>query len=444
MKESRYAPLVKIASGGMASVWVGAPKDRRTMEELVALKRPHEHLLEDPGFENALVAEAEIACKLVHENVVGARELEVTDEGLQLVMDYVEGGALGQMLVRGAKSKTRLSPKVACAIVADACAGLEALHELRDHRGAPLGFVHRDVSPQNILIGRDGRARVTDFGLAKCAWGSDQPTTRGTLKGKLGYMAPEYIEGTGIDRRADVFAMGVVLWESLVGRRLFRGENDADTLERVVRLPIPRVRSERPELDDALDDLVTRALDRSVGSRLASAGELARGLSREGMVATRTEISAEIEVTFGEELKGRRRELERLLGSVAPSPTQRRTLALWTAAVVAAAGTVFAAIGSTRTSTPGPGLAAPPSAPEAPSEDAATALPDPAPRASAPSAKVPVVEGPASTPAAPQKAHRRRPRGERLGDSTPRTTAPTQNTSDPNALPPNPYEGSNP
>ncbi|MCK6552773.1 serine/threonine protein kinase, partial [Myxococcota bacterium] len=323
---SRFDALVKVASGGMASVWVGVPRARRGVAHLVALKRPHQHLVEDPGFKQVLVAEAAVASRLHHENVVSVRELEVVGDTVQLVMDYVEGAALGQLLVRASKGGPALPTGVAVQIVLDVAAGLEVLHGLTDASGAPLGFVHRDVSPQNVLVGADGRSRITDFGLAKCARASEQPTTQGTLKGKLGYMAPEYVRGAVIDRRADVFALGVVLWEALTGKRLFRGDNDADTLERVCRAPITPPSAIVPGLA-AFDAVVARALERAPEARYASARELREALlaaaTSAGVVLDRRETIVHVEAAFGAEIDQRRRDLLRLLDEGTPVPEDR-------------------------------------------------------------------------------------------------------------------------
>ena len=209
----RYEPLVKIASGGMATVHLGAMRGELGFRQLVAIKRPHQHLLDDEAFRSTLMTEARLAASIHHANVVAVRDIETFGDSVQLVMDYIAGASLGDLILAWSKDDgPRLAPSVAVRVVLDACAGLHAAHELADDAGKSLGLVHRDVSPQNILVGVDGLARVADFGIAKCADVSGAPTTRGSLKGKVGYMAPEYVRGMDLDRRADVFALGVVLW----------------------------------------------------------------------------------------------------------------------------------------------------------------------------------------------------------------------------------------
>jgi serine/threonine protein kinase len=304
----RYAPLTKIASGGTATVYIGARRSG-SRRHLVALKRPHPHVLEDPRQRAEVLREAHVAASIQHPNVVGVREVETEADEMQLVMDYVEGAALGTLIALEARKDARLPPAIALRIVLDACQGLAAVHAQTDEHGRLLGLVHRDVSPQNILVGVDGRARLTDFGLAKAMYTAAPSTTQGTLKGKLGYMAPEYVHRGQVDRAVDVFAMGVVLWEALAGLRLFRGDNEAQTLDRVLREDPGPLAAMSPELA-MLDGVVARATRKEPGSRMASAGELAAALSdairRAGIVLPpEEEVGAYVRRAVGEELAGR-------------------------------------------------------------------------------------------------------------------------------------------
>jgi serine/threonine-protein kinase len=254
--------------------------------------------------------EARLAAGIHHANVVDVRDVEAVGGGLQLVMDYVEGASLGELVSARARTCERVPAGVAVRVVLDACAGLHAAHEARDDEGKPLGLVHRDVSPQNILVGVDGVARVTDFGIAKCAEASEQPTTQGILKGKAGYMAPEYVRGEPVDRRADVFALGVVLWEALAGRRLFRGENDGETLGLVLQASAPKLSETDPALAP-LDAITGRAVARSRDDRFATAEELAQSLEKAasagGLLATHSEVGRFVRSIVGERLEERRR-----------------------------------------------------------------------------------------------------------------------------------------
>ena len=327
MAAPRYEALVKLASGGMATVWIGTARGALGFRQLVAIKKPHPHMLEQPGFRKELIAEARLASMIRHANVVDVRDVEEDGESISLVMDYIEGASLGELLVaasrRAANSmyNARIPPRVAVRIVRDACAGLHAAHELVDEKGRPVGLVHRDVSPQNILVGEDGIARVTDFGVAKFARKNMQSTSAGSLKGKLAYMAPEYLRSEPIDRRFDVFATGIVLWEALTGQRCFRGESEAETFRRILETTPPRVSSLLPELAP-LDDVVATALEKSVGARFQNAAAMGAALetaaSEAGLIASHTEVAATLKELVGALLAERR---ERVRSKLAHEPS---------------------------------------------------------------------------------------------------------------------------
>jgi serine/threonine-protein kinase len=435
--ESRYEVLAKIASGGMATVFVGALKGGGGLRHLVALKRPHQHLVDDPGFRDALLAEARVASGIRHANVVSVREIERLGDSIQLVMDYVEGASLGQLLVHAAKTGPAVPAGVALRIVLDACAGLEALHELADDAGEKLGFIHRDVSPQNVLVGVDGVARITDFGLAKCAGTSDQPTTQGTLKGKLGYMAPEYVRNKPIDARADVFAMGTVAWEALTGKRLFRGESDADTIERVLTAEVAPPSTLAPGLAPEVDAVVLRALDRSPETRFATIRAFADALgaaARDG-IAPATEVGALVRASMGDELEARRKAVggrfatEATVGPVARDQPRRpggagRGMVLAVGALVLVGVGAFA-LSRSRAGSASPAPANASALTVAPLSAASAPPPAPPPPPSAaPDAATPVAPAPAGHP----PKHRHAP-----SDADP------GHPPGPRAPPPNPY-----
>jgi len=284
MSASRYETLLKLASGGMATVWIGNARGALGFRQLVAIKKPHPHLLSDPAFRSELVAEARLASMIHHANVVDVRDVEIEGESISLVMDYIEGASLGELLVAANRKGTRISARVAVRIVLDACAGLHAAHELVDERDRPVGLVHRDVSPQNVLVGADGISRVADFGVAKFARKNMQSTSEGSLKGKLAYMAPEYVRGEAIDRRFDVFALGIVLWESLAGRRCFRGDNEAETLRRLLEHVPEPVSTIAPELA-AIDAVVACALAKNRDDRFSNAAAMAAALEASALSA---------------------------------------------------------------------------------------------------------------------------------------------------------------
>jgi len=273
----RYELLVKIASGGMGAVYVGRLRGELGFEQLVAVKRPHAHLFESRDVKRSLMAEARVASRIRHANVVGVRDVEATDDSVLLVMDYVEGASLFELMARPVDGDRTEIVRAGLRILLDVCAGLQAVHDLTDSSGESLALVHRDVSPHNMLVGVDGVGRLTDFGIAKSLNANDPSTREGTIKGKLAYMAPEYLQGT-VDQRSDLFSMGIVLWELLVGRRLFAGGSEGETVHRVLMEPVPLVSVAAPDLGSAFDDVVSRALDRRLESRIESAAELQRAL----------------------------------------------------------------------------------------------------------------------------------------------------------------------
>jgi len=260
----------------------------------------------------ALRREAEIALRLRHPNVVRLRGIELEDEVPVLVMDYVEGTTLADLVRDWLKHDRKDTARGALRIILDAAEGLHALHELRGERGEPLALVHRDVSPQNVLVGLDGRARVSDFGLTKCL-ATDRATTEGVLKGKAGYLAPEYIRGERGDRRQDVFSLAIVAWEALTKSRLFRGENEAQTLDFVLTMEIPSITTKAPELVDAatkIDPVLQRALARDPQDRYESALAFGQALTEaamaSGLLGTDADVRAGFSPGLATELGARR------------------------------------------------------------------------------------------------------------------------------------------
>jgi tRNA A-37 threonylcarbamoyl transferase component Bud32 len=303
-----YELLLELASGGMAMVYLGRAKDGRASAPLVAIKRPHRHLATDKNFLAMLLDEARLASAIAHENVVKVRELHFHEGEPFIVMDYVEGASLSEIRKELASSERAFDLKVALRIVLDALAGLHAAHELTDASGKPLGIVHRDISPHNILVGTDGRARLTDFGIAQ-ATDRLQETRTQEVKGKLAYLAPERIDKRRMcTRQSDVFSMAIVLWECLAGRRLFRGEQALDTLQEVMHAPIPRLRQIGLGITPALDDVIAKALSRDLGVRFATALEFADALERAagaGSLGHADQVAQLVEALYGPRIADR-------------------------------------------------------------------------------------------------------------------------------------------
>ena len=272
----RYVLFDRIASGGMAQVHLGRLVGAAGFARTVAIKRLLPHCATDAEIVPMFVDEARLAARIRHPNVVST--LDVVQEGdeLLLVMEYVHGESLSRLASRARMRGEGIPIPIASAILVGVLEGLHAAHEAKSERGDPLNIVHRDVSPQNILVGVDGVARVVDFGIAK-ARGRVQTTRDGQLKGKAGYVGPEQLLGDPIDRRLDVYAASVVLWEILAGRRLFEGDGAPAVMRSVLeqRVAPPSTYAHVPR---ALDDLVLRGLSRSPSDRFATAREMAAAL----------------------------------------------------------------------------------------------------------------------------------------------------------------------
>ena len=225
----RYELLLPVAAGGMAMVWAARLKGSRGFQKIVAVKTMLPKLSEDPQFERMFLDEASLASRIHHPNVVEVLDLGEATGVLFIAMEWLDGVPLNQVM-KAAKGGSGIPSPVAIHILTHAAEGLHAAHELKDDEGSYIGLVHRDVSPQNILVGHDGLTKMVDFGLAKATALGDGATRAGQLKGKISYMAPEQIRGDPLDRRADVFALGVVLYAVTTGKHPFRRESEGATL----------------------------------------------------------------------------------------------------------------------------------------------------------------------------------------------------------------------
>ncbi|WP_437285815.1 protein kinase domain-containing protein [Sorangium sp. So ce406] len=271
----RYESLRAIASGGMATVYLGRAVGAGGFERLVALKMMHPHIAAEPEFVAMFLDEARLAARVRHPNVVATFDL--VEDPLFLVMEYIEGPSLHLLLRTCARAKRPLPLGIALRIFLDVLAGLHAAHELTGSEGEPLHLVHRDVSPQNVLVGIDGVSRITDFGVARAE--TRLMSTRGNaLKGKLAYMAPEQIRAQQIDRRSDVYSAGVVLWEMLTEERLFKADNDGALIAQILQGPPTGPRGVVPSVPAAIDLICLRALNTDPNDRFPTAAAFAEAL----------------------------------------------------------------------------------------------------------------------------------------------------------------------
>jgi serine/threonine protein kinase len=276
----RYELLMPIAAGGMAMVWAARLKGTRGFQKIVAVKTMLPKLSEDDQFEKMFLDEATLASKVRHPNAVEILDLGEQDGVLFLIMEWIDGIPLNQIM-KVAKRNGGVPTTVATRIVMQACAGLHAAHELTDGKGRHMGLVHRDISPQNILVTFDGVAKVVDFGVAKATALGDSTTQAGQLKGKVGYMAPEQVRGEAIDRRSDVFAMGIVLYALTTGKHPFRRESEGATLFSITSPdPVLSPRRLLPNYPLPLEAVVLKALEKDRDKRYASASELLKALDK--------------------------------------------------------------------------------------------------------------------------------------------------------------------
>jgi serine/threonine-protein kinase len=320
----RYSIHGEIAAGGMATVHFGRLLGPVGFSRPVAIKQLHPHYARDPDFVAMFLDEARIAARIQHPNVVQTLDVVAEKEELLLVMEYVSGESLARLLRTVRRRHETVPVRIAAAIAVGALHGLHAAHEAKDVRGELLQVVHRDVSPQNVLVGADGVARVLDFGVAK-AIGRSHSTGAGNLKGKIPYMAPEQLEGK-VSLRTDVFAMSIVLWEILTTRRLFSGENEGEILEQVKHMAIVPPSEIVPEIPRALDDIVMRGLEREPGARWESARDMAVAIESAIPLATASEVSTWVLDLAGEVIRARAEriaEVESSPGILAPAVEPR-------------------------------------------------------------------------------------------------------------------------
>jgi serine/threonine-protein kinase len=343
----RYEPLAKLARGGMAVVYVARQVEPELIERPVVLKRLHEDLRGDER-SRVLLAEARTLTNVRHPNVVPILDVVTTRDEAFLVLEYVEGVSLARLGKAAHDAGERVPIGVASRVMSDVLAGLHAAHEAKDMRGERLGIVHRDVSPQNVLVGADGVSRLIDFGIAKAA-GGDVSTSGSVIKGKVGYFAPEQIQGLALDRRVDVFAAAVVLHELCAGRRLFRGDDHATILMRILLDEIPALTSLREDAREELDALLGRALSRDRDDRPPTAAALLEELARCAPPASAVEVSRFVERLCGAELDADRGELRGLVARPRASTRVRAPRRSRLPVAIAAAALVALAAGASTT-----------------------------------------------------------------------------------------------
>jgi len=316
----KYSIFARLGSGGMADALLAMLHGDLGFQKLVVLKRMHSSLGRDSHFVRMFLDEARLAARLNHPNVVTTSEVGEVDGHYFIAMEYLEGLSLDRIVRKYIKLGGGIPLGFLFRVLCDSLEGLHYAHELRDFGGAQLGVVHRDVTPSNLFVTSDGMGKVLDFGIAKAAT-QDEATRTGMLKGKLAYMSPEQFYSAPVDCRADLWSMGVLVWEMVTGRRLFKGSNDAVTYQNIISMEIPSVTGYRPDAPPEIDQVVHYALQRERDQRYQDAESMRRDMERilhESLGAfSRADVASMMRVTFGEVLE-ENRETIRAFASPAP------------------------------------------------------------------------------------------------------------------------------
>ncbi|MEO6777154.1 MAG: serine/threonine-protein kinase [Kofleriaceae bacterium] len=305
-----YQLLAKLATGGMAEIYLARPQSTSFTgsKDVMVLKRILPHLAEDEHFVQMFRDEADLAAKLVHKNVCHVQSFGQFGGTWFIAMEYLHGVPLSRMMTRLSKAQKMLDYRVVAAIITQACEGLHAAHEARDSQGNLLGVVHRDVSPPNIMVTGDGLVKLLDFGIAK-ARGANSRTRTGTVKGKNAYMSPEQILGKPLDRRSDVFALAVVMYEMLAIRRLFHRDSDFLTFKAITEEPIPDIRDRRADVPAGMRAALIQAMARDPNGRFDTAQAFGNAIKNSvatlGGTASPQELARLLFNDFGDEMASR-------------------------------------------------------------------------------------------------------------------------------------------
>lgn len=311
----RYEVLSKIAAGGMATVFAGRLHGANGFSKLVAIKCPHPYVLADPDLAIQFEREAKLASQIHHPNVVSILDVAEINGSQALILEFVEGCTFSALL-KGLDDEPQRD-SIVLRVLLDACAGLQGVHTARGGDGLPLNIVHRDISPHNILVGLDGIARISDFGIAKGDSTADKTATA-VLRGKIGYMAPEYLESHRFDVRSDLFSLAVVGWQALAKRKLFAGGTEVETLRMALESRVPKLSDVSNHLRP-FDSIFARALARDPADRFESVAAFAQALEAVArdhrLLATSTSVGASVDAAA-------RKSLHRVRASLGSSPTE--------------------------------------------------------------------------------------------------------------------------
>jgi serine/threonine-protein kinase len=318
--QGKYRVLAQLGQGGTANVMLAVARGPSGFNKLVVLKSMRGNVQSEPEMAAMFLSEARLAARLNHHNVVQTNEVFESAEGPVIVMEYLEGQALSQVAAR-ARGKEVFPLRMHLRVICEALAGLQHAHELTDFDGRPLGVVHRDVSPHNVFITYDGQVKVLDFGIAKLS-GAQADTATGVLKGKLRYMAPEQITGESVDRRADIFATGVMLWEAATGQRMWRDVSDVTIMNRILNDELPKLREAKSDVPEPLAVIIDKCLAADPNDRYPTAEALLHDLEDflgtwDGTAVRARDLGAVVSQLFSETRVQMRKVIEEQLAKVA-------------------------------------------------------------------------------------------------------------------------------
>ena len=306
-----YIILDRIGDGGMAEIFLAKMQGYSGFEKLIALKKIHPKFSRNQTFAQMLIHEAKLAANLQHFNVVQVLDLGEIDRQVFIAMEYVRGRDLAAVLSNTYRRKEKLPLNLSLCIATEFMTGLDYAHRMTNASGTPLGIIHRDISPQNLLISYEGEVKVTDFGIARVISEKDGFSLPGNLHGKFGYMSPEQVMNKEIDQRSDIFSAGVVLWEMLTGTRLFRSKDQRKTIQMILSMPIPPPSSINEEVPPSVDRICAKALARDRNMRYQTMGALLGELSRVADTLPRRAATRDLSVYM-------RRQFGNSSGSYAP------------------------------------------------------------------------------------------------------------------------------
>lgn len=315
VKFGNYLLLKKIASGGMAELFLARQIGVMGFERIVAIKKILPHLTHDKEFVEMFINEAKLAAQITHPNVVQIYDFGFADGMYFIAMEFITGKSLAEILSKGLKAKDFVSGRLAVYIISKIAAGLDFAYRGTTIGGTPLGIVHRDISPQNILIGYNGDVKLVDFGIAKAA-SSNHHTQTGILKGKLSYFSPEQAWGKSVDHRSDIFSLGIVLYEMLTEKRLFKAENEIAIIEKIRKDEIQPPSLIKSVFSKTMDDILLKALARNPDDRFQNAGDfeeaLTRFLNTSGGSPTAKDLSSYISSLYPFEIQMNKQEFEKI------------------------------------------------------------------------------------------------------------------------------------